>query len=95
MSTVTSTMAQANKFTQFDKSALMTHLKTTTAKSKRHLLKDIAIDYILGKTELLHRTIKKNLTTLGTHHIKLHMETLNKVNPKKRSIDVEEFIPYS
>eukprot|EP00957_Ditylum_brightwellii_P134906 10285778-Ditylum_brightwellii.AAC.1 len=95
MSTATSTMAQVNKHTWFDKSTLTTHPKITTTNSKRQSPKSLALDYILGKTELLHPTIKNNLTTLGTHHIKLHMKALNKANQKKRLIDDEEFIPCS
>eukprot|EP00957_Ditylum_brightwellii_P008511 645737-Ditylum_brightwellii.AAC.1 len=40
----------------------MTH--NTTINHKRQLPKALVIDYILGKTELLHPTIKTNLITL-------------------------------
>eukprot|EP00957_Ditylum_brightwellii_P198239 15105405-Ditylum_brightwellii.AAC.1 len=95
MSTMTSTMAQDNKRIWFDKSTLMTHPKITTTNSKRQLPKALAINYILGKTELLHPTIKNNLITFNTHHIELHMKALNKANQKKRLIDDEEFISCS
>eukprot|EP00957_Ditylum_brightwellii_P043904 3329729-Ditylum_brightwellii.AAC.2 len=69
MSTATSTMAQINKCTWFNESALTT--QDTTTNTKRQLPKALIIDYILGKTELLNPIIKTNLITLGTHHIKL------------------------
>eukprot|EP00957_Ditylum_brightwellii_P002125 163732-Ditylum_brightwellii.AAC.1 len=62
MSTATSTMAQVNKCTQFNESTLTTHKSTTN--SKRQLPKALVLDYILGKTVLLHPTIKNNLITL-------------------------------
>eukprot|EP00957_Ditylum_brightwellii_P167399 12744203-Ditylum_brightwellii.AAC.1 len=93
ISTATSTMAQVTKCTWFVKSTLTTH--NTTTNSKRLLPKALAIDYILGKTESLHPTIKTNLIMLRTHHIELQMKTLNKANQKKRLLDDEEFIPHS
>eukprot|EP00957_Ditylum_brightwellii_P066587 5053885-Ditylum_brightwellii.AAC.1 len=62
MSTATSTMAQVNKRAWFDKSMLTTHKSTST--NKRQLPKALALDNILGKTVLLHHTIKNNLITL-------------------------------
>eukprot|EP00957_Ditylum_brightwellii_P090692 6907720-Ditylum_brightwellii.AAC.1 len=61
MITATSTMAQVTKRARFDESTLTT--KSTTS-SKWQLPKALALDYILGKTALLHPTIKNNLITL-------------------------------
>eukprot|EP00957_Ditylum_brightwellii_P075267 5719455-Ditylum_brightwellii.AAC.1 len=62
MSTAASTMAQVNKRAWFEESTLATHKSTTTR--KRQLPKALVLDYILGKTVLLHPTIKNNLITL-------------------------------
>eukprot|EP00957_Ditylum_brightwellii_P118308 9023417-Ditylum_brightwellii.AAC.1 len=93
MSTVTSTMAQVNKCTRFDKSLLI-HPKSNT-NCKRQLPKALALDYILCKIALFHPTIKNNLIMLGTHHIELHMKAHANANQKKRLTDDEEFIPRS
>eukprot|EP00957_Ditylum_brightwellii_P070111 5325062-Ditylum_brightwellii.AAC.1 len=94
MSIATSTMAQVNKCTRSDKSSLTIHSKSSI-NSKRQLPKSLVLDYILGKTELLHLTIKNNLIALGTHHIELHMKAHAKAHQKKKLTDDEEFIPCS
>eukprot|EP00957_Ditylum_brightwellii_P073840 5610667-Ditylum_brightwellii.AAC.1 len=49
----------------------------------------------MGKTALLHPTIKNNLITLDTHHIQLQMKAHAKANQKKRLINDDDFIPHS
>eukprot|EP00957_Ditylum_brightwellii_P183487 13976819-Ditylum_brightwellii.AAC.1 len=87
------TIAQVKQCTWFNKSTLTTHKSTTT--SKMQSPKVLALDYILGKTLLLHPTIKNNLIMLGTHHIKLEMKAHVKANQKKRLTDDDDFIPCS
>eukprot|EP00957_Ditylum_brightwellii_P032940 2498085-Ditylum_brightwellii.AAC.1 len=94
MSTTTSTMAQVNKHTVYNKSALTIHSKSNT-NSKRQLPKALALDYILGKTAFLHPTIKNNFIMLGNHLIKLHMKAHTKANQRKRLTDDDDFILHS
>eukprot|EP00957_Ditylum_brightwellii_P088817 6763943-Ditylum_brightwellii.AAC.1 len=91
MNTATSTMAQVNKRTRFDKSTLTSHKSTST--NKRQWPKALALDYIIGKTVSLHPTIKNNFIMLGTHHIKLQMKAHAKANQEIRLTDDEDFIP--